>query len=69
MCNNTKDIFNLQELISIKTALNEMISSRWVYINSPTTTNKESSFNKQKLTVEYDLLKKVVELIDKEESK
>jgi len=69
MCNNTKEIFDKEELKSLKFALNEMISSRWLYINTPTTSIKEVNFSKMKLTEDYLLIEKVIKLIDKEELK
>jgi len=62
-------LFDKSELEELKFSLNEMVSSRWLYINTPTTTEKEINFSKMKLTEDYLLLEKVLKLIDEEESK
>lgn len=59
----------LESLQEIKRALNELINQQWIYINSPTTTDEERKYTKQKMALTYSTLGEVLELISKEENK
>jgi hypothetical protein len=62
-------IFTKEDLKEFRASLNELIASRVVYLQSKNISQAEYSYTSNKLTEDYKLLEKVIELISKEENK
>lgn len=56
-------MFTQDNLKELKIALNELISSRVVYLHS-NISNKEKEYTRGKLSYDYELLEMVLDLID-----
>lgn len=57
-------MFTHEELLELKSSLNTMIQQRLLYLHS-ITDDKEIQYTKDKLQYDYELLNKILKLLEK----